>query len=689
MGSLSHYTRLARGLGPAELAWAVVRRARRSARKALHRPRGWDPDKLSSALGLAPAEAAEALLCGASSPAWCEPSRRIPVLAALDRVPGARDRAIAQARALAARSFELFGTRVRFGAGEGIDWALSRRRYPLGGGPGAGSAGADPKYRWALGRLDGLVSLARGSWAVGSASAREALVEELAAQAQDFLRANPPGQGVQWECPMEVSLRAGNLAQALSMVRDAKVVRDPGFALPLLAALAEHCEHVEAHLEDDGAVPNNHLVADYVGLLVVGALFPLLPGAPRWTALSAGGLRRQIDAQVHPDGCSFEGSVSYHRLSTELFTLALLSARAGGVPLGTAYLDRLRRMYRVAAAYCSEQGLAPQIGDNDSGRVFPPCARRSLDHGYLAPLGAALFGEGALKRPGEKLPEEAAWLLGIEGLRRFERLPAGWRPRTFASPAGGLHVLRGAGATVTVSAGAPGQKGVGGHSHNDRLSFELHLHGAPVIVDPGTGAYAGQRGLRDRLRGTASHNTVQVDGREQAPLDPERPFALPGPACEVRARQAGPFADRLVARYLAHGVEVERTLVLEKKQGLLAVSDRLDGRGVHQLSLGLHLPGTAVRLRAPQAAELRRARACCDAFGEPGPLAAELGRPGRPDAVVLFAEGVSLSVEPSLYSPGYGELKPARAVFARTRVPLPAALAFVVLFGTSRAGAES
>ena len=671
METWEHYRNLTAALGPARVGWALVRRARRAARLAAYRPNGWNPESVSAAPGLLEPLAAARLLEPGSALAWCDPRLAASVRAAVGALPGARSRALALAEAAAARSFNVFGTTVAFGSGGSIDWTLDRVR------PATAAPAGDVKLAWALGRLDSLVSLARGTWLERSPSRRGRFVAELVAQTSDFLQANPRAVGVHWASPMEVALRAANLAQSVAMLRDEALVRSPPFSFAVAAALIEHSEHVAAHLEDGGAVPNNHLVAGYAGLLVVSSLFPRLPGADRWARLGARGLKDEIAEQVHPDGCSFEGSVAYHRLAVELFTLGLLAARARGVALGPTYVSRLRRMYRVAADYCSERGMAPQLGDNDSGLALPPAGRQSLDQGYLAPLGAALFGDSGLKRAGDRAPDEVAWLLGGEGLRRFARTRAGWKGRPLVSALGGLHVLRGAGATLAVSAGAPGQRGVGGHSHNDRLSFELHVRGVPLIVDPGTATYAG--GLRDAFRATAAHNTLQVDGREQAPLRPGRPFALPGPSCYVHSRQLGRGFAELVAGYTSGTVEVRRTFRLDSARAALVVQDVVLGRGSRELVSRLHVRAAGARVRGLRPEELARASALGSPWTGLGPRVAELGPRQAPSAVVLFPAALAVGLEPALYSPGYAELEPALCVEAVVRATLPATVGFLVL----------
>ncbi|MGZ3457175.1 MAG: alginate lyase family protein [Archangium sp.] len=690
MRTLGYYSTIAR-LTPGGLARGMARRVQGAARQALYRRRErLDEPGLLEAFGAATSEELAArALSARPGEAWCEVGRRASVLEALAALPGAEARALARARAALRGEFDVFGTSVCFGEGQPVDWSrdpVSGHRYPVVPVERLRLAqpGVDPKSPWVLGRLDCLVALGQGYWVEREEEARGGYARAFVARTLDFLQANPVGQGVHWACAMEVALRAANLAQALVMFADAPEVRRPEFLVPVLQALAEHTAWVEAHLEDHGAVPNNHLVSNYVGLLVAGLLFPELPDAPRQVARAVAGLRAQVVTQVHPEGTSFEGSVPYHRLAVELFTLAFVVARGLGVDLGRRYEARLHRMYAASRAWCSERGLAPQVGDNDSGRVFPFQERDSRDQGYLAPLGAALFGDAELAEG--PFPDEAAWLLGMSGLERFRSLPRAWPAASVSFPAGGFHVLRGAGAVVTVSAGPQGQRGVGGHSHNDKLSFELHLHGRPVIVDPGTGTYTRQPEVRNAFRSTAAHNTLEVDGVEQAPLEPGRLFALPEAArARVQVFQPGAELDRLTVRHdgyraLPAPVGVERTFVLHKRERALGVTDVLVGVGLHEMKGRLHLPDREARTRAPTPEELARALRVPEAPRHFEPLGVELGPAEAPLALVLFAAGLESRLEPSRYSPGYGVVVASQAVVFGVRLSPPAWLRWVVVF---------
>jgi uncharacterized heparinase superfamily protein len=56
---------------------------------------------------------------------------------------------------------------------------------------------------------------------------------------------------------------------------------------------------------------------------------------------------------------------------------------------------------------------------------------------------------------------------------------------------------------------------MGGHTHNDKLSFELFYKGKDFIVDPGTAIYTGNSSLRNRMRSVNSHSTAVINDSEQ------------------------------------------------------------------------------------------------------------------------------------------------------------------------------
>jgi len=77
-----------------------------------------------------------------------------------------------------------------------------------------------------------------------------------------------------------------------------------------------------------------------------------------------------------------------------------------------------------------------------------------------------------------------------------------------------------------------GPLGAGNHGHLDLLSFEMAAYGRPLIVDPGRYTYdeSGEVNYRALFRGTSYHNTVQIDGKNQAHYEVRRTkFKITGP----------------------------------------------------------------------------------------------------------------------------------------------------------------
>jgi hypothetical protein len=79
----------------------------------------------------------------------------------------------------------------------------------------------------------------------------------------------------------------------------------------------------------------------------------------------------------------------------------------------------------------------------------------------------------------------------------------------------GLYIYRSKNLYLAVRCGSIGQKGNGGHAHNDNLSFELNVRGRDFIVDGGTYLYTPLPKIRNEFRSTRAHNTLAADGYEQ------------------------------------------------------------------------------------------------------------------------------------------------------------------------------
>jgi hypothetical protein len=176
------------------------------------------------------------------------------------------------------------------------------------------------------------------------------------------------------------------------------------------------------------------------------------------------------------------------------------------------------------------------------------------------------------------------------------------------------------------------------HAHADALSFVLWVDGAPLVIDPGTFAYAGPE--RGRFRGTAAHATVEVDGHDQCDLwGPFRAAHMP----EVTRLATEPHGDAMVVAAEHDGyarlpdpVRHRRTFCWLPGDGLVIV-DRLLCEAVHD---------AVARL----------------------PLAREDG----PLEIATLGEGPPADLEAGVHSPYLGVQRPAPVLTRRLR-PAPGA----------------
>lgn len=494
---------------------------------------------------------------------------------------------------------------------------------------------ADVKYPWELARSQHWVTLAQAY----CLTADERYAREIADELDDFVEANPIGIGVNWTCTMDVGLRAVSWVVALDLVRCCPAL-DGSFRIRAAQALFDHGVFIRNNLENTYEVTSNHFLSNVVGLWFLGALFADLPEGSNWMSFARQALETEIDVQVLPDGADFESSVPYHRLVAELFLGCARLADHRGQPLSDRYRARVRDMVEYLACVLRPDGLMPQSGDADDGRLHVLSgAGEGTPQDARHLLGPAA---GVFDRPEWQVlgGSSAAWESAWWGLPSAPA-PAETRVERVARlfPDAGHAVVRERGTYLLVTNSIVGTKGFGNHKHNDQLSFEYHVAGRAIVVDPGSYVYTSDLAARNLFRGTAYHNTLMIDGVEQNEINPEWLFRT----FEKANAKHLEFRDRdAVVEYrgrhegysrLSEGVTHERRFRLDTRAGRLDVDDLVAGGGRHFLAWHFHFaPGVTVKRD--------RAGVVLTA----GPVTVALSIPA----------GLAADVGPGWYSPSYG-----------------------------------
>jgi len=476
---------------------------------------------------------------------------------------------------------------------------------------------SDIKTPWELSRFQHLPTLGKAYILTGD----EKYSREFISEIEDWIDNNLPFYGVNWTCTMDVAIRAVNWIWGYYFFKDSSELSNE-FLLKFLHNLYIHGKYIYSNLERSSRplvfassilkrhpnlnilTPNwhepvtNHYLSDIVGLIYLGMMFPEFKESEKWLNFGIKELIKEMGTEVYPDGVDYEGTISYHKLVTELFLSATLLCLRNNISFPAWYMQKLEKMLGFIMHYSKPDGTAPQIGDNDDGRLHILASYGSwnrLDHRYLLSVGAVLFNRPDFKQAVGEFPEEAFWLLGHEGLSKFSHLPD--EKHSLSSKAfieSGFYFMRKDNLYMAIDCLNMGQNAPSGHQHNSRLSFELYAGDKSFIIDPGAYIYTADKEKRNLFRNTKYHNTVVVDEKEQNRFSPEEVFILERDSIikinkwDTNEKQDVLDAEHYGYKRLQQPVVHRRRIIFDKLNGYWVVKDILTGEGAHKLDLYFH-----------------------------------------------------------------------------------------------------
>jgi uncharacterized heparinase superfamily protein len=444
----------------------------------------------------------------------------------------------------------------------------------------------DHKIIWELNRHQHWLQLGRAAWLTGDPRYARAICGQL----ESWLADNPPFVGINWASMLEVGFRAISwtwalhclLANAKSHVPNSK--SESPWLVDMLLALDRQLTHVERHLSYYFS-PNTHLTGEALALYVAGTALPELAGSQRWVETGRRVLVAEIDRQILADGGHVERSTHYQRYTLDFYLLATLTARLGeDDAAGRRFEEASRRLADFTRTIADADGRVPLIGDDDGGMLWPIVGRAADDVRDSLAVAAVVAGRPELAVWG--IPEEAFWIAGP----RAGALPtvASSAPASRLLRETGYFVARGAdGSHAVLDAGPHGYLN-GGHAHADALSLTLSIDGRRLLIDPGTSTYTMDASVRDRMRSTASHNTVMLDGRSQSL--PDGPFHWRSTVdARVVACRRNPAFDVVEAVHNGYQpARHRRTIVRSSHAGWLIVDVIADDGRSHQAAARWH-----------------------------------------------------------------------------------------------------
>ena len=231
------------------------------------------------------------------------------------------------------------------------------------------------------------------------------------------------------------------------------------------------------------------------------------------------------------------------------------------------FVDRLYKIGRFTADITKPNDEVPQFGDNDSGRFFKfspngeflsneQAVRKYLNlsgfmggdelfwdenilnHSALISCMGGIFEDEIFKND---MRFEESFIRSLAGRTlqvvdktyksqiasdvKFSELPhrksmefkiaSSQEIKNLFYPDSGIFIFKSSKFYLAVCATPLGQKGHGGHTHNDKLGYELWIEGRDIARDPGTYLYTPLPGRRNEFRSVGAHNAPIIGDLEQ------------------------------------------------------------------------------------------------------------------------------------------------------------------------------
>ena len=452
------------------------------------------------------------------------------------------------------------------------------------------AAVGNAKYVWELSRHQATTMLAAAWWHTGDDRFAERVQEHLTA----WWAENPFLRGMHWTGGIETGLRLISWVWIRALLAQWSGVRalfDDNDAF--VAQLYHHQLYIR-RLHSRGSSSNNHLIAELAGMVAASAAFPWFRDSVAWRGWACAGLTVQATAQTHPDGFNREQASEYHGFVFEILAGTALAVRLAGQPA----LDRVEavmgRMADALAAGLDAAGHPPRFGDGDDGRGLLLDVPERPAEQIVLDVAAAMVGSAPW------WPTVEPTMLGAVARRLYPAAATRDTARPNHFPGLGMTLLRtGTGPDeiyVRCDAGPHGYLSIAAHGHADALSIEARHGGVEILADPGTYCYHGEPAWRSFFRGTLGHNTLTVDGLDQARIG--GPFLwLDQPGTTLSEQDlTGPMlswsAHHDGYRRLADGVTHHRTVVLNQARRTLEIEDWIEAGAAHKVALSFHLGPT-------------------------------------------------------------------------------------------------
>ena len=357
-----------------------------------------------------------------------------------------------------------------------------------------------------------------------------------------------------------------------------------------LKLVCDHAACLTAGLNNESR-SGNWVTSECQALYTIGVLFPELREAARWRDVAVSRMVKEMERMVLPDGMEAELAPGYHVVALNSFRGMVQLATEHHYVLPATFIVKIRDMYKALVMIMDQSGAV--VPTNDSAGFVD--ATQQAQRGLELMSDPVLSWASQAQRSGAGLPNSTR--LPFAG---FYALRGGWKPDD-------LFLFFRAGPTGLA------------HEHEDMLQIVLRAGGRTLLLEPGIYSYDHSDWRRYAL-GTASHNTIIVDGKWQhrgpSAISTLQPVNNPWVTTPVFDYVAGiydggyqtcDYDPTKQSRPMRWVGPVDRSVVhtrhvLYLRPAYVVVLDSLDGSGTHTFDAHFHLEAPAAAVIGPDQA---------------------------------------------------------------------------------------
>jgi hypothetical protein len=406
---------------------------------------------------------------------------------------------------------------------------------------------------------------------------------------------------------------------------------------------------------------NNHLIAEASGLFIAGSYWSFKESS-LWQKKGKRILEKEIQKQHSLNGINKEEASEYIQFITDFFLIAYIVGERTGQKFDAAYEQTLKNILKYIYHLMDISGKVPYYGDDDDGKVLSLSMKSSgSNFQSLLTSGAILFTETKFKSKGNFFDLKNQILFGQDGKEVLGALPSGkfGSETKLYKDEGHFIIKKGDGTNETylhIDIAPLGYLSIAAHGHADALSFFLHVDGSPYIIDTGTYTYHSDPKWRQYFKGTLAHNTITVDGLDQATYG--------GPSLwldHFKVRLSELIDQKNITKirgshngYQKRGITHTRSFTFDKLNEIITIDDEIISKNstLHTYEFPLHLHP-----------EIKLSQLSKNEF--------KLSSPGKRNVVVQLDEKLNLTIvhgskAPILgwYSPSFLKKQPTSVIYS-------------------------